>query len=413
MSEDHNPFNEFDIDETELNTFLREQDNDELPELVSSDNEKVQPEQFDFTKPYNREEWTINNSYHHIKSYEEITALYHKNSNEMEEVKERMKQEWKLEQVRKFQGRIEMLSHNGIMLYERRNELLQEKLHYEMIERKDQILGLVNLIQRFLREFYQTDLINVYPLLCNNDYTEDCGVPEGTFQFTLNIHSGYKNEQSVENHPIISGTDYPYVLSCVTNSKEEKEYVRANLIIQTEKDWKKYVHHLPNMLPTDMQNHLALRMNELYLENEELKSRLGGEYALMAQQSFEEKLSPKDEELIAKQKEFLDSSDKLEQIILSLEEEQRKLYKYENIHFQIEPTTLIMRDVPDLRYKITITQDNENESILLAEKILLIVKDNGFALKRSSDEEIPIIQGRCGKCLIKTPTPELWEAYWK
>lgn len=152
-------------------------------------------------------------------------------------------------------------------------------------------------------------------------------------------------------------------------------------------------------------------MNELYLENEELKSRPGGEYAQNAQESFDNITCPKDEKLTAKQTDFLESSEELKQVVKSLEAEQRRICKYENIHIDIQPTTLIGRDLPDLRYKLLITQNDDYESILLSDKNLLLVRDNEITLRLFSGEEVSLKNECCGCILIETPTPELWRAY--
>lgn len=414
----HPPEPVYDLDGSDDDN-LNEPDDDNLNES-DNDSQSEPLEQFDFTKDFKEKSSSKHNKFYHINSYEEIVDLYNEVYAELEELKA-VKKIMKAEEHggEEILKKIGQLRDEWLQLSDRRRDIFLPKLHKEMIQRKDQILSLTGLIQKLLRELYKTDYVNVYPIICDSDYTEDCEVPVGTFQFMLNIHTGYNNECSISDSPIIFGVDYPYVLTCTVSHKEEgktPKYQRkgirsANFIIRTEKDWKKYVHYLPNLLSTDMQEHIVVRMNELYLENEELKSRPGGEYAQDAQRSFEDIMCPKDDKLTAKQIDFLQSSEELKRIVESLEAEQRRICKYENIHIEIQPTTLIIKDAPDLRYKLLITEDNDLEFILLSDNNLLLVRDNIFTLRLSSGEEVSLNEGQCGQILIRTPTPELWKAY--
>lgn len=151
---------------------------------------------------------------------------------------------------------------------------------------------------------------------------------------------------------------------------------------------------------------LQMNVTKYAYENKKLKCRLG----ILGSESVDE-LSPEESKLLEMQDSFSNTCDELNEIIQSLEEEQRILCKFQNIHFLYTPTPLKIGDVPDIRFELMIFQENDGEDILLTYPILIFMRDKKFYLKMTPDEEIPIINGKCGRIIITRPTPELWKAY--
>ena len=318
-----------------------------------------------------------------------------------------------------------------------------KKQFEETQKNTDRIRDIPTLIENELKELIGADCndaknIKVIATPSKSNYTGLLKLPKDTFQFHLNVSPAKDSFRRMNLPILVTGNDYPYTFwtkvpwpSCCQSSDdsfdecfsdsddEDSDKNCGKIIINNIKEWKNCIYALLPFFPFDVRSRLILRIGEkckkLEDEIERFKSLPGGYYEQLAQQSFEGKIYQKNDNLLAIQTNFLESSSELKDFVQKLQDGQRKFHRYENIFVKLEPTLILFKDEPDIRFKVVLYQDSDFGMIeLLAEKVLLfsspITPNFSFILRFASGKEMTFENEEdYFRSLIDAPTPELWK----